>query len=132
MNSMDSIIPTSVIGSYAWPSWLSCGIDAARRGEFGPTDLAEMLEDAVDTALHDQEEAGVDIVTDGEMRRSGFFTAEFYSHLTGVRAVEPLRKWGPRRTISSTSSRCRNPSRRRTVWAWCRSFSMREGARGDR
>ena len=94
MNSMDSIIPTSVIGSYAWPSWLSCGIDAARRGAFGPTDLAEMLEDAVDTALHDQEEAGVDIVTDGEMRRSGFFTAEFYSHLTGVRAVEPRRKSG--------------------------------------
>lgn len=95
MSSTDTIIPTSVIGSYAWPGWLSCGIDAARRGEFGPTDLAEMLEDAVDTALHDQEEAGVDIVTDGEMRRSGFFTAEFYSHLTGVRAVEPRRKWGP-------------------------------------
>ena len=95
MNSMDSIIPTSVIGSYAWPSWLSCGIDAARRGAFGPTDLAEMLEDAVDTALRDQEEAGVDIVTDGEMRRSGFFTAEFYSHLTGVRAqCEPAPQVG--------------------------------------
>lgn len=95
MTSTDTIIPTSVIGSYAWPSWLSCGIDAARRGEFGPADLGEMLEDAVDTALREQEEAGVDIVTDGEMRRSGFFTAEFYSHLTGVRPVEPRRKWGP-------------------------------------
>jgi 5-methyltetrahydropteroyltriglutamate--homocysteine methyltransferase len=95
MSSTDTIIPTSVIGSYAWPSWLSCGIDAARRSEFGPADLAEMLEDAVDTALRDQEEAGVDVVSDGEMRRSGFFTAEFYSHLTGVRPVEPRRKWGP-------------------------------------
>jgi 5-methyltetrahydropteroyltriglutamate--homocysteine methyltransferase len=54
-----------------------------------------MLDDAVDVALRDQEDAGVDIVTDGEMRRSGFFTAEFYSHLTGVLPVEPERKWGP-------------------------------------
>jgi 5-methyltetrahydropteroyltriglutamate--homocysteine methyltransferase len=95
MSATNSIIPTSVIGSYAWPSWLSSGIEAARRGEFGPVDLAEMLEDAVDSALRDQEEAGVDIVSDGEMRRSGFFTAEFYSRLTGVRPVEPRRKWGP-------------------------------------
>lgn len=95
MSATDTIIPTSVIGSYAWPSWLSCGIEAAGRGAFGPTDLAEMLEDAVDTALRDQDDAGVDVVSDGEMRRSGFFTAEFYGHLTGIRPVEPRRKWGP-------------------------------------
>lgn len=89
------LLPTSVIGSYAWPGWLSCGIAAAQRGEMGSADLEEMLNDAVDTALRDQEEAGVDIVTDGEMRRSGFFTAEFYSHLMGVRVAEPPRRWGP-------------------------------------
>jgi 5-methyltetrahydropteroyltriglutamate--homocysteine methyltransferase len=88
------ILPTSVIGSYAWPGWLSSGIEAARRGEFGTADLTEMLDDAVDTALRDQEDAGVDVVTDGEMRRSGFFTAEFYTHLTGLRAAEPARRWG--------------------------------------
>jgi 5-methyltetrahydropteroyltriglutamate--homocysteine methyltransferase len=33
-----------------------------------------MLDDAVDLALRDQEEAGIDLVTDGEMRRAGFFT----------------------------------------------------------
>lgn len=91
----DPLIPTSVVGSYAWPSWLSSGIAAAQRGEFGSADLREMLDDAVDTALRDQTAAGVDIPTDGEMRRSGFFTAEFYSHLTGVETVEPQRRWGP-------------------------------------
>jgi 5-methyltetrahydropteroyltriglutamate--homocysteine methyltransferase len=91
------ILPTSVVGSYSWPGWLTSGLEAAARGEFGPADLREMLDDAVDTALRDQEEAGVDVVTDGEMRRSGFFTAEFYSHLTGVRPVEPERKLGPTR-----------------------------------
>jgi len=89
------VLPTSVVGSYSWPGWLSSGLEAARRGEFGPVDLQEMLDDAVDTALRDQEDAGVDIVSDGEMRRAGFFTAEFYSHLTGLRPLEPDRKLGP-------------------------------------
>ena len=34
------------------------------------------------------------MVTDGEMRRAGFFTAEFYRHLTGVRALPPDRRLG--------------------------------------
>ena len=85
---------TSVVGSHARPSWFVAGIAAAERGEFGPADLEEMLDDAVDLALRDQEEAGVDIVSDGEMRRAGFFTAEFYAHLTGVRALPPERRLG--------------------------------------
>jgi 5-methyltetrahydropteroyltriglutamate--homocysteine methyltransferase len=85
---------TSVVGSHARPSWFVAGIDAAERGEFGPADLAEMFDDAVDLALRDQEEAGIDIVSDGEMRRAGFFTAEFYRHLTGVRALPADRRLG--------------------------------------
>ena len=85
---------TSVVGSHARPSWFVSGIAAAERGEFGPADLDEMLDDAVDLALRDQEEAGIDIVSDGEMRRAGFFTAEFYRHLTGVRALPADRRLG--------------------------------------
>ena len=85
---------TSVVGSHARPSWFASGIDAAARGEFGPADLAEMLDDAVDVAIRDQEEAGIDIVSDGEMRRAGFFTAEFYRHLTGVRPHPAERRLG--------------------------------------
>jgi 5-methyltetrahydropteroyltriglutamate--homocysteine methyltransferase len=85
---------TSVVGSHARPSWFVSGIDAAGRGEFGPADLAEMLDDAVDLALRDQESAGIDVVSDGEMRRAGFFTAEFYAHLTGVRPLPAARRLG--------------------------------------
>jgi 5-methyltetrahydropteroyltriglutamate--homocysteine methyltransferase len=85
---------TSVIGSHARPSWFVAGIAAAERGEFGPVDLAEMLDDAVDLALRDQEDAGIDLVSDGEMRRAGFFTAEFYRHVTGVRALPADRVLG--------------------------------------
>lgn len=88
------ILPTSVIGSYAWPGWLATALDAAQTGEFGSEDLQEALNDAVDMAIRDQEDAGVDVISDGEMRRAGFFTAEFYSHLTGLKAWEPVRKKG--------------------------------------
>jgi 5-methyltetrahydropteroyltriglutamate--homocysteine methyltransferase len=85
---------TSVVGSHAHPGWFVAGIAAAERGEFGPADLAELLDDAVDLAIHDQERAGIDVISDGEMRRAGFFTAEFYRHLTGVRALPPDRRLG--------------------------------------
>src|SRR6476469_3887758 len=91
---MTAILGTSVVGSHARPSWFVSGIAAAERGEFGPVDLEEMLDDAVDLALRDQEEAGVDVVSDGEMRRAGFFTAEFYRHVSGVRALPPDRRLG--------------------------------------
>jgi 5-methyltetrahydropteroyltriglutamate--homocysteine methyltransferase len=85
---------TSVVGSHAHPGWFAHGIAAAARGEFGPADLVELLDDGVDLAIRDQERAGIDVVSDGEMRRAGFFTAEFYRHLTGVRALAPDRRLG--------------------------------------
>jgi 5-methyltetrahydropteroyltriglutamate--homocysteine methyltransferase len=93
-NSKLPVLPTSVIGSYAWPAWLQTALDASQRGEYGPDDMREAQDDAVDLALRDQEDAGLDIVSDGEMRRAGFFTAAFYGHLTGLRELPPRRKVG--------------------------------------
>ena len=87
-------LTTSVVGSHAHPSWLVVGVAAAGRGELGPVDIAELQDDAVDTALRDQEEAGIDVVSDGEMRRAGFFTAEFYRHLSGLRPLQQERRVG--------------------------------------
>ena len=113
---------TSVVGSHARPGWFVAGIDAAERGEFGPADLAEMLDDAVDLAIRDQEEAGIDVVSDGEMRRAGFFTAEFYRHLTGVRALPSDRLLGAgghdqqhRFEVARADRRPERPRRRRGV-----------------
>lgn len=88
------LLPTSVIGSYAWPAWLHVALWAAQRGELGPDDMRETQDDAVDMALRDQEDAGVDMVSDGEMRRAGFFTAAFYGFLTGLRELPPQRRIG--------------------------------------
>ena len=89
------MLKTSVIGSYALPPWLITSINAMERGEYGPKDIEETLNDAVNMAISDQEEAGLDVVSDGEMRRFGFFTAGFYGCLSGLSALEPLRRLGP-------------------------------------
>ena len=88
-------LTTSVCGSHAHPGWLEVAVAAAERGELGPRDIREFQDDAVDVALRDQEDAGVDVVSEGEMRRVGFFTAEFYRHLTGVEPLDPERRLGP-------------------------------------
>jgi 5-methyltetrahydropteroyltriglutamate--homocysteine methyltransferase len=88
------LLPTAVIGSYAWPAWLNTALDAAGRGEYGAEDVRETLDDAVDLAIRDQEDAGLDIISDGEMRRAGFFTAAFYGHLSGLRELPPRRMVG--------------------------------------
>jgi 5-methyltetrahydropteroyltriglutamate--homocysteine methyltransferase len=89
------MLTTSVIGSYARPSWFISANEAIQRGEFGDTDIKETLNDAVDIAVRDQIEAGVDLISDGEMRRHGFFTAGFYDRLTGLEELPPKRKLGP-------------------------------------
>jgi len=85
---------TSVVGSAAHPGWFEHAIAAAERGEYGPADLEELLDDGVELAIRDQERAGIDVITDGEMRRAGFFTAEFYQHLTGIRELPRKRRLG--------------------------------------
>ena len=90
-----AMVQTTVIGSYAWPSWFITAVESIRRGEYGPKDVEETLDDAVDLAIRDQEEAGLDVISDGEMRRLGFFTADFYGRLSGLSALPPLRRLGP-------------------------------------
>ena len=87
------MIPTTVIGSYSLPAWLFAADDWINRNLFGPIDLQETYDDAVDRAILDQHLAGVDIITDGEMRRRGFVQT-FAGRITGLRNVGPVRKVG--------------------------------------
>jgi 5-methyltetrahydropteroyltriglutamate--homocysteine methyltransferase len=91
-------IPTSLVGSYAQPEWL---IDREKlRGRFPPrvraTELwrvdplyiEEAQDDATRLAILDQERAGLDIVTDGEMRRESY-SNRFATALDGVDIDNP-------------------------------------------
>jgi len=92
------LLPTCLVGSYAQPDWL---IDKGRLGQRLPPRVilhelwrvsAEYLEeahnDATIIALDDQHRAGVDIVTDGEMRRESY-SNRFANALNGIDIDNP-------------------------------------------
>ncbi|MFO1402548.1 MAG: hypothetical protein U1F30_15255 [Steroidobacteraceae bacterium] len=87
------LLPTTLVGSYPQPDWL---IDRQRlAGRFPPRIrarelwrvpeplLAEAQDDATLLAIRAQEEAGLDIITDGEMRRESY-SNRFATALAGV------------------------------------------------
>ena len=95
---MDTILPTTLVGSYPQPDWL---IDRAKlAGRFPPRVRArglwrvapEWLEQAQDDAtllaIRDQERAGLDIITDGEMRRESY-SNRFATALEGIDIDNP-------------------------------------------
>jgi 5-methyltetrahydropteroyltriglutamate--homocysteine methyltransferase len=87
------LLPTTVIGSHAIPGWMWTALKADEAGEYGPTDRRELFDDAVRLAILDQTEAGVDVITDGEMRR-WYFVQGFYGKMEGLEPVGVLRKQG--------------------------------------
>jgi len=86
-------LPTMGVGSYASPGWLIVGRQKIRDNTLGPADIDEMLEDATRIAIADQVEAGLDIISDGELRRQRF-VYEMYDRLSGLTRVPPRRRVG--------------------------------------
>ena len=92
------LLPTSLVGSYAQPDWL---IDRARLAarfpprvrarelwRIAPDYLDQAQNDATLLAIRDQERAGLDIITDGEMRRESY-SNRFATALDGVDIDNP-------------------------------------------
>jgi 5-methyltetrahydropteroyltriglutamate--homocysteine methyltransferase len=92
------LIPTTLVGSYPQPSWLvdkdkllSESPPRVRLREVWrpPEDLLEEAQDdATLTALHDQERAGIDLLSDGEIRRESYFN-RFANALDGIDIDNP-------------------------------------------
>lgn len=91
-------LPTTLVGSYPQPDWL---IDRARlAGRFPPRvrakelwrvepeHLAQAQDDATELAIRAQERAGLDILTDGEIRRESY-SNQFATGLEGVDIDNP-------------------------------------------
>jgi 5-methyltetrahydropteroyltriglutamate--homocysteine methyltransferase len=92
------LLPTTIVGSYPQPEWL---IDRAKlAGRFPPRVrarelwrvpaefLQEAQDDATIMAIKAQEDAGIDIITDGEMRRESY-SNRFATALEGVDIDNP-------------------------------------------
>jgi len=71
------LLPTSGVGSHGLPGWVWLAREALEAGRLGATDVRELIEDATQVALLDQERAGLDVLTTGEMGRVRFIMKEF-------------------------------------------------------
>lgn len=76
------VLPTMGVGSYALPGWMQL-FRQHMREQAGPVDIAEAFEDATRLAISDQVEAGLDIISDGELRRQRF-VYEMYDRISGL------------------------------------------------
>jgi 5-methyltetrahydropteroyltriglutamate--homocysteine methyltransferase len=63
------LLPTSVIGSYSFPKWLDHVRALGANGTLTAAEVEEAHDNAVKSVIKDQEMAGVDVITDGEIRR---------------------------------------------------------------
>jgi 5-methyltetrahydropteroyltriglutamate--homocysteine methyltransferase len=89
------IIPTSVVGSHGKPGWWFALVKAHEAGEAGPADLEEMFDDAANAAIRDMETAGIDVITDGEVRRLDGYVDSYYAIIRGIQPLPVRRKMGP-------------------------------------
>src|ERR1700716_3318370 len=92
MNLPKHLLPTTVVGSYPQPEWL---VDRAMLSKsvprtrmhamwrLPPEHLEQAQDDATIVAIRDMERAGIDIVTDGEIRRESY-SNRFATALTGI------------------------------------------------
>ena len=89
---------TSLVGSYALPAWLldkellasrfPPRVRALELWRVAPEYLQEAQDDATLLAIRDQERAGLDIITDGEMRRESY-SNRFATGLEGIDLERP-------------------------------------------
>src|SRR5438552_6920281 len=92
------MLPTTLVGSYPQPDWL---IDRGLLGastpprvrmrelwRVAPEFLEQAQDDATVIAIHDQERAGIDILSDGEVRRESYFN-RFATALEGIDLDHP-------------------------------------------
>ena len=116
MNLPKHLLPTTVVGSYPQPEWL---VDRAMLSKVVPRTrlhamwrlpaehLEEAQNDATIVAIRDMERAGIDIVTDGEIRRESY-SNRFATALEGIDDENPA-------MITSRTSPCDTRSTRRSI-----------------
>jgi 5-methyltetrahydropteroyltriglutamate--homocysteine methyltransferase len=95
---MEKVLPTTLVGSYVQPDWLIDRVKLSNRfpprvrtselWRVAPEFLEQAQDDATILAIRDQEQVGIDIVTDGEVRRESY-SNRFATVLEGVDIDSP-------------------------------------------
>ncbi len=95
---VETLLPTTVVGSYVQPDWLvdrdnlkgrlPPRVRAREMWKVAGSDLEEAQDTATLAAIHDMEQAGVDIISDGEIRRESY-SNRFATALGGIDIQTP-------------------------------------------
>ncbi len=145
----ETLLPTTVVGSYPQPDWLvdkknllgrlPPRVRAREIWKVSESDLEEAQNDATLIAIRDMERAGIDIITDGEMRRESY-SNRVATALGGVdidnpgtaidrtghpnpvpRVCGPVHRARPWATWCWVpTSRPPSPAMARSMWSWTR------------
>ena len=86
------LLPTTVVGSYSMPGWLERLKTEFYARRISRRDLDEIHDTAVKAAIKDQEIAGLDIISDGELRRDNMIDY-FAERLPGVQIDHASKKF---------------------------------------
>ncbi|HVA68476.1 MAG TPA: cobalamin-independent methionine synthase II family protein [Candidatus Binataceae bacterium] len=81
------LFPVTTVGSWSRQDWLVRALRSRQSGEMTGEDFNRIADDAVLAAIKYQEDAGVDIVSDGEMRRDNFYSF-VVDKLNGMRLMK--------------------------------------------
>ena len=81
------LFPVTVVGSWTRQPWLVAALRQRQAGEITGAEFDAVADDAVLAAIKYQEDAGVDIVADGEMRRDNFYSF-VVDKLNGMRLMK--------------------------------------------
>jgi len=85
--SKPKLFPVTVVGSWPRPTWLVQALRKRQNGEITQAEFNQIADDAVLSAIKYQEDAGVDIVSDGEVRRDNFYSF-VVEKLSGIRLMK--------------------------------------------
>ena len=87
MRDQEIVLPTSMVGNYPNPRWWDANFARFFTGDQHPPDSLERkaLEDGMATLAHDQETAGLDIISDGRVQGDSYADRDAIVHFIEVR-----------------------------------------------
>ena len=92
---MSEVLPTTTVGSFGKPDYLTKARSQHARGKLGATELEELERKATAEWIRRQEQLGLDVLVDGEMYRSDM-VAYFAERLEGFKTGGLVRSYGNR------------------------------------
>jgi 5-methyltetrahydropteroyltriglutamate--homocysteine methyltransferase len=88
----ERLLPTTVVGSYSVPEWLERFKTDFYQHRVSSQYLQDVHENVINAAIKDQEQAGIDVVSDGELRRDNDIDY-LLSRIAGIQIPNPSKSY---------------------------------------